>query len=115
MHNPAQTTIMTTATAIENALLDQKMKQVHDKFFAEIDRYEDQEEKKAEQLYFQARDAYEFHILMLRQRIEESMTNCFMQQTLHIMRVLQCTPEYAMREIMYQSMMVLREHQYYYM
>jgi len=95
-------------TAIENALLDQKMQQVHDKFFAEIDRYEDQEEKKAEQLYFQARDAYEFHILMLRQRIEESMNQRFMQQTVHIMRVLQCTPEYAMREIriMYQNMMM---------
>ena len=101
LHCNQRPTIMTTA--IENALLDQKMQQVHDKFFAEIDRYEYLEEKKAEQLYFQARDAREFQILMLHQRIEESAMRAFMQQTLHIMRVLQCTPEYAMREIMYQN------------
>ncbi len=103
---------MTTAI---DALLDQKMQQVHDKFFAEIDRYEDQQEKKAEQLYFQARDAREFNILMLRQRIEESMVNAFMHQTLHVMRVLQCTPEYAMREIMYQNAFLQQPQHYHYM
>jgi hypothetical protein len=103
---------MSNTTAIENALLDHKMQQVHDKFFAEIDRYEDQEEKKAEQLYFHARDAYEFKILMLRQRIEESRMQALMQQTVHIMRVLQCTPEYAMRELMCQNAF-LQEQQFY--
>jgi hypothetical protein len=104
---------MSNTTAIENAILDQKMQQVHDNFFAEIDRYEDQEEQKAEQLYFQARDAREFNILMLRQRIEESMMNSFMQQTLHVMRVLKCPPVYAMREIMYQNTLVYHNQQYY--
>ncbi len=83
-----------SANAIENAILEQKMQQFHDKFFAEIDRYD--EEKKAEQLYFQSRNAYEFKVLMLRQRMEETMMRAYAHQTLALMRTLQCTPEYAM-------------------